>query len=462
VREFRVSGTEDKPMSVDAPHLGIDFGTTNSAMAWFNPDTKQAEVIFNSEGEAKTPSLVYYGEDEILVGQPVADLLEESEHYEEAERSDIVRRIVKSIKRNLLAPPVIPIPGREPVRPVEVVAEILGKLKRDAEEGHFQEEVERVVITCPAVFDSLQREVVFDAAALAGFRIVDLVEEPVAAAMAFARLGQKVGEDVLVYDLGGGTFDLAVVVCEDNGSKDELFRVAMEPDGDPVCGGDDFDRAIYDYCDGIARATLGRSVDSSNRVVNPYFLDKCRRQKERLTFKNQATVRDYLGEVLFKADLNRQTFEALIERRVEGTVRKTAAMAERARSRGQDVDTVVLIGGSSQVPLVTQRLRETLAVEPRKFANKDYAVALGAAYYASIVEVPPRERYRKEMLARVLTLLLLLSVSEIRRVQNMLELNYPHQADAIKMQREAGDRIWQITQAMQQQQQQQQQQQGQQ
>jgi molecular chaperone DnaK (HSP70) len=244
VREFRVSGTEDKPMSVDAPHLGIDFGTTNSAMAWFNPDTKQAEVIFNSEGEAKTPSLVYYGEDEILVGQPVPDLLEESEHYEEAERSDIALRIVKSIKRNLLAPPVIPIPGREPVRPVEVVAEILDKLKRDAEEGHFQEEIERVVITCPAVFDSLQREVVFDAAALAGFRIVDLVEEPVAAAMAFARLGQKVGEGVLVYDIGGGTFDLAVVVREDNGSKDELFRVAMEPDGGPVCGGDDFDRAI--------------------------------------------------------------------------------------------------------------------------------------------------------------------------------------------------------------------------
>ena len=136
VWEFRVSGTEDKPMSIDAPQLGIDFGTTNSAMAWFNPDTKQAEVIFNSEGEGKTPSLVYYGEDEILVGKPVADLLEESEHYEEAERSDIARRIVKSIKRNLLAPPVIPIPGREPVRPVEVVAEILGKLKRDAEEDY--------------------------------------------------------------------------------------------------------------------------------------------------------------------------------------------------------------------------------------------------------------------------------------------------------------------------------------
>src|SRR5215211_5197893 len=140
-------------MSSDSLSIGIDFGTTNSRVAWYDPDIGRAEIIRNAEGGDKTPSLVYFGEEEILVGKSVEDLLEEAEDYDDpAEREDINQRVVKSIKRNLLSPPVIPIPGREPVRPVEVVAEILSKLKRDAEEGHFQEEIERVVITCPAVF----------------------------------------------------------------------------------------------------------------------------------------------------------------------------------------------------------------------------------------------------------------------------------------------------------------------
>src|SRR5829696_5271620 len=121
-------------MSNDALSIGIDFGTTSCSMAWYNPDTEQAEILLNAESEDKTPSLVYFGEDEFLVGELVEELLEDSESYEEEERLDVARRVVRSIKRNLLDPPLIPIPGRDPVRPVEVVAEILKKLKRDAEE----------------------------------------------------------------------------------------------------------------------------------------------------------------------------------------------------------------------------------------------------------------------------------------------------------------------------------------
>src|SRR5829696_6252626 len=110
-------------MSTDAPYFGIDFGTTNSSMAWHNPETGRAEIILNSEGEQKTPSLVYFGEGEILVGKPAEDQVELAEDTDDPkEREEIGQRLLKSIKRNLLTPPVVPIPGRKPVRPVEVVA----------------------------------------------------------------------------------------------------------------------------------------------------------------------------------------------------------------------------------------------------------------------------------------------------------------------------------------------------
>src|SRR5215211_999242 len=177
----------------DVPYFGIDFGTTNSSMAWFNPLTEQAEVILNAEGEPRTPSMVYFGEDGTQVGKPVENVLEDSEHSDEAEREDVNRRVVKSIKRSLLTPPVIPIPGREPVRPVEVVAEILKKLKRDAEEGHFHDQnLDRVVLTCPAVFSSQEWQVLFDAAVVAGFSRVERIEEPVAAALTVAKTGQRI------------------------------------------------------------------------------------------------------------------------------------------------------------------------------------------------------------------------------------------------------------------------------
>src|SRR5215217_2660497 len=177
-------------MSTEAPYFGIDFGTTNSSMAWCNPDTGRAEVISNEEGEDKTPSVVYFGEDEIIVGQYAEEKLEEVENSTDPqEREEVSQRIVRSIKRNLLAPPVIPIPGREPVRPVEVVAHILGKLKHDAEQEHFYEEIEHVVVTCPATFDAQQKEVLLDGAAMAGFGRVELLEEPTAAALTVTKQG---------------------------------------------------------------------------------------------------------------------------------------------------------------------------------------------------------------------------------------------------------------------------------
>ena len=240
---------------------------------------------------------------------------------------------------------------------------------------------------------------ILDAAALAEFEVVDLVEEAVAAAAAFVRLGRRAGRSVLVYNLGGGMFDLAVVRQEDG-----PFQVAVEPDGDDHCGGDDFDQALYDYFDGITRERFGRPINTAGGI-DPIFLRQCCFSKEKLSSSKRSRFTTLLsseeGWIRSGYEIDLKTFEGLIREQVENTVRKTASMTERAKERGHGVDTVVLIGGSSRVPLVERRLKETLEVEPRKFANKDYAVALGAAYYAGGALELPAQGLSKGEAARI-------------------------------------------------------------
>ncbi len=354
-------------MTKDALFLGIDFGTSQSSMAWFNPKTGQAEVIRNAEGEDKTPSVVYYGDDETLVGKPAEDLLED-EHERGRILFSVKRQLAKSIRYAL---------GDRMVRPVEVVADILRKLKHDAEEGHFREPVSRAVITHPAVFDQLENDVLAQAARDAGFAEVVLLPEPVAAAIAYAEAGLNIGDFVLVYDLGGGTFDLALL---NRGDADDPFSLAAEPRG-LRCGGDDFDHALYDYCDTIAQQTLGRPI-STEELRDLHFLRECRRRKENLSVRTRSEFSSYLrGGVQFKHSVDRESFEKLIGSTVKPTVSLTRSMLDEATSEGRQPKSVVLIGGSSQVPLVQQMLRLSLPIEPVKWQGRDLAVALGAAYH---------------------------------------------------------------------------------
>jgi hypothetical protein len=335
--------------------------------------------------------VVYFDENETLVGEPVENLIQDVS-TDTVRRGEVFRRTIASIKRNLLSPPRIALPGGRYVRPVDVSAEILKKLKRDAEEGHFHEEIGRAVITCPAEFNVLQRQKIEEAGGLAGFSEVALLEEPVAGALAYARAGLNVGEHVLVYDLGGGTFDLAVL---DN--EDESFHVAMEPKGMERCGGDDFDLALYHHCDEVAREKLGRSI-SLTGAVDLSFLRACRRRKESLTYQERGKFSNYLssdnGPVQFEHEVDRRMFEGLIGEYIETTTRLTEEILEQADTAGHEVDTVVLVGGSVRVPLVVRTLKETLPVSPLGFDRKDVAVALGAAHYTNI-RWPSMRRGRK-------------------------------------------------------------------
>ncbi len=347
------------------PSVGIDFGTTNSAMAWCD-ERGESHVLRNAEGEEKTPSAVYFGASEVVVGTPALKLVDNPEES---------GRVVLSCKRYLRSNAVWALPGRR-VAMVDAAAAVLAKLKRDAEELHFHAPVRRAVVTCPAAFGELERERIEQAARQAGFAEVQLLEEPVAAALAYARQGVRVGQHVLVYDLGGGTFDLAVLLREgDNG-----FRLALEPRGLATCGGDDFDRALYDHLDERLRAAW--STPSAKEFNLNWFL-RCRECKESLSHLSSSQFSAYVEGKLFKERVERSTFERLIHDRLEQTVRLTQELMAEAARRGHPVDTVVLIGGSARVPYVAARLAEVLPVQPHKWQQQDVAVALGAALWGA-------------------------------------------------------------------------------
>ena len=261
--------------------LGVDFGTTNSTMARFDRRRARAEVLRDAEGQDKTPSVVFFGEEETLVGTPAENLLVYA-----GSGGEVAERLVQSIKRELHSPVRIALPDGRAVAPVEVAAEILRKLRRDAAQADGGGEPERVVLTQPAVYESAQSKALLEAATLAGFSEVELVEEPVAAALAFEHAGGQVGRGVLVYDFGGGTFDAAFVVREE---AEDRFYLALEPAGDPHLGGDDLDGLLYEHFDAEARQKLGRPIGLSEGAVDHQFLRQCRRRKENLSKSRQAT-----------------------------------------------------------------------------------------------------------------------------------------------------------------------------
>lgn len=355
-------------MSQQPPVIGIDFGTCNSSMAWFNPKTGQAEVLRNAEGEEQTRSLVYFGNGEELVGTPAEHMLDDEE----------ARALVypPGAKRNIAKKMILVLGGRD-VTPFDVPVALLRKLKRDAEEFHFRTEVSRAVITVPATFDQIERERLREAGTCAGFREVELLDEPVAAALAYIHDGMQVGRRVLVYDLGAGTFDLAVLAHE--GDQETPYLVL------PPCGlrkgGDDFDRLLYAHVDQLAKKE-SRSV-SKTGAMNLEFLRQCCVRKENLSFRNEAEFSSILPDGRpFKHKLDRGRFETLISGIVAETVGQTEAVLQEAKRQGHDIDTVILIGGSSRVPLVTTMLQAKLPVRPQKWQHQDVAVALGAAYHA--------------------------------------------------------------------------------
>ncbi|OIQ08229.1 chaperone protein DnaK [Moorella thermoacetica] len=349
--------------------IGIDLGTTNSCVAVM--EGGEAVVIPNAEGGRTTPSVVAFTkEGERIVGQV-------------AKRQAITNpdRTVISIKRHMGTNYKVKIDNKE-YTPQEISAMILQKLKADAE-AYLGEKVTQAVITVPAYFTDSQRQATKDAGRIAGLEVLRIINEPTAASLAY---GLDKGEDqtILVYDLGGGTFDVSILELGDG-----VFEVKATS-GNNRLGGDDFDQRIMDYLVDICRREHGVDLTQDKMAMQRLkeAAEKAKIELSGMTSTNinlpfiSATPN---GPVHLDVNLTRAKFEELIADLVEKTVGPTRQALADAGLEPKDIDKVLLVGGSTRVPLVQETVRKILGQEPHKGINPDECVALGAAIQGGVL-----------------------------------------------------------------------------
>ena len=350
--------------------LGIDLGTTNSAFAVM--EGGDPEIITNEEGERTTPSVVAFTEDEErLVGKPA-----KNQAVQNPERT------IQSIKRHMGEEGYAVDIDREEYTPEQISAMILQKIKHDAEE-YLGDDVERAVITVPAYFNDRQRQATKDAGEIAGFEVERIVNEPTAASMAYG-LDDESNQTVLVYDLGGGTFDVSVL---DLGGG--VYEV-VATNGDNDLGGDDWDQAIIDWLAEEFENDHGFDLREDRQALQR-LKDAAEEAKIALSSRKQATINlpfitaTDSGPVHLEEELSRAKFESLTSSLLERTVGPTEQALQDADYGKNDIDEVILVGGSTRMPQVQDKVEDLIGQEPKKNVNPDEAVALGAAIQGGVL-----------------------------------------------------------------------------
>jgi len=349
--------------------LGIDLGTTNSAFAVM--EGGDPEIIVNSEGERTTPSIVAFSDDERLVGKPAKN--------QAVQNPD---NTIQSIKRHMGEDDYTVEIDDDEYTPEQISAMILQKIKRDAEE-YLGDEVERAVITVPAYFNDRQRQATKDAGEIAGFEVERIVNEPTAAAMAYG-LDDESDQTVLVYDLGGGTFDVSIL---DLGGG--VYEV-VATNGDNDLGGDDWDEAIIDYLADSFEAEHGIDLRDDRQALQR-LTEAAEEAKIELSSRKEASINlPFIaatdeGPLNLEEKISRAKFESLTSDLIERTVDPTEqALSDAGYSKG-DIDEVILVGGSTRMPQVQEKVEELTGQEPKKNVNPDEAVALGAAIQGGVL-----------------------------------------------------------------------------
>lgn len=349
--------------------IGIDLGTTNSCVAVM--EGGEAVVIPNPEGSRTTPSVVGFKKDgERIVG-------------ESAKRQAITNpdRTVISIKRHMGTNHKETIDGKE-YSPQEISAIILQKLKADAE-AYLGQPVTQAVITVPAYFNDSQRQATKDAGKIAGLEVLRIVNEPTAAALAYGMEKQE-DQTILVYDLGGGTFDVSILELGDG------FFEVKATSGDNHLGGDDFDQVIIDYL--VAEFKKEHGVDlSKDKAAVQRLKDAAEKAKKELSGVLTTTISlpfitmvDGVPQHL-EMNLTRAKFEELSAQLVERTMGPTRQALSDAGLTADKINKVVLVGGSTRIPAVQEAIKKLTGKEPHKGVNPDEVVALGAAVQAGVL-----------------------------------------------------------------------------
>jgi molecular chaperone DnaK len=349
---------------------GIDLGTTNSAMAWVD-ETGRSAMILNAEGEVITPSIVFFSESEVVVGRGARTAV--------TSHPDMVAQWVKRD----MGSAYYSHPIRGQYLPPEVIqACILRKLKSDltrAVGDHVQ-----TVITVPAYFDEMRRKATADAGEMAGLRILDIVNEPTAAALAFgeslgylsASGGTSQELNVLVYDLGGGTFDATLLHLAPG--KIQTFAT----DGDVQLGGHDWDQRLVNVAAENFKKTHGLDPRDDPAVLNRLYEDAME-AKHTLSARNRTKIRVAYAGKTADTQVSREQFEEMSADLLERTAYTSRQLLAAAKLQWNDVHRILLVGGSTRMPMVGAMLRKLTGIEPDRSVNPDEAVARGAALYAN-------------------------------------------------------------------------------
>ena len=378
-------GTVEKEKAKGEVIIGIDLGTTNSLVAFIDADGKAQTIKDKSGKNSLVPSVIWFSDKQTVVGEiakskltvepqntifSVKRLMGKSYNDLRAYQGFFSYKIIDNESDESLVKIRI---GDRFYTPIELSAKILTELKNRAEEA-LEQEITKAVITVPAYFNDAQRQATRDAGKLAGLDVLRIVNEPTAASLAYGiGLDKDVVKTIAVYDLGGGTFDVSILRI-DNG----IFEV-LSTNGDTFLGGDDFDRLIMEYW-------MSQNVISTDYInQNPGFAQELRLKAEaaKKALSTQEQFSDKLDDFTLK--LNRSEFDTLINPLVQKTIDCCAAAVRDARISTDDVDEVVMVGGSTRVPLVKQTVSEYFDKAVDDSINPDEVVALGAAVQADIL-----------------------------------------------------------------------------
>jgi len=368
----------DLPTQDDTqPAIGIDLGTTNSVIAYLDSSGRPVTII-NDSGDFLTPSAVAFEDESVVVGkEAVKSAVFEPSVFADSFKRDMGRRDFRR-----------PIASRQ-VPPEVLSGYVLRKLKHDAER-HFGRPISRVVITVPAFFDETRRRATQEAGRLAGLEVLDIINEPTAAAVAFGYYRTQIpqsgatpsSERVLVYDLGGGTFD--VTVLEIDG---QTFR-ALATDGDVQLGGRDFDERIIKHVAEKFMAAHKADPRSDPHDAAQLWHD-VQEAKHALTQRATVVVPCTHGGTRMRLDVSRTEFEHLTADLLDRTETTTERVLRQAKLTWDGIDRVLLVGGSTRMPMVVEMLRRVTGKEPDRSMSPDEAVAHGAALYAGLLSAQP-------------------------------------------------------------------------
>ena len=348
--------------------IGIDLGTTYSAVAVL--EGGEAKIIPNPEGNRTTPSVVAFKGDEIQVG-------------EVAKRQAITNpNTVISIKRHMGTDYKVEVNGKK-YSPQEISAMILQNLKATAE-SYLGEKVTKAVITVPAYFNDAQRQATKDAGKIAGLEVERIINEPTAAALAYGLDKTDIDQKVLVFDLGGGTFDVSILELGDG-----VFEV-LATSGDNLLGGDDFDQAIIDYL--VEEFKKEQGIDlSKDKMAMQRLKDAAEKAKKDLSGVTSTQISlpfisaGANGPVHLENTLTRAKFDELTRHLVEKTLVPTRQALKDAGLTPSDIDQVILVGGSTRIPAVQEAIKKEMGKEPHKGVNPDEVVAMGSAIQGGVI-----------------------------------------------------------------------------